>query len=184
MPADDEARHLRARHAAHRWEHHDELLPVDPDLAPDDPGEPSRAHRPIPHIRRGRRYDVVASIACGGFLGTIARYGLTRLWTTPAVGFPWATFLVNTSGAFLLGFSLTLVLERFRGSRHLRPFLCVGVLGSWTTMSGFAVDADLLVKNAHLVLAAAYLVATVASGLLLTWTGIVVARLFAVEVAR
>lgn len=184
MPADDEARSPRAGHAAHRWEHHDELLPVDPDLAPDDPGEPSRAHRPVPHVRRSRRPEVVAAIAGGGFLGTMARYGLSRLWPATTAGFPWATFLVNMSGAFFLGLSLTLLLERFRGSRHLRPFLCVGVIGSWTTMSGFAVDTDLLVKNGHLATAAAYVVATVVSGLVLTWAGMALARAFAVEVTQ
>lgn len=165
--------------AHHRWEHHDELLPVDPDLAPDDPGEPSLAHHPIPHIHRGRQHAVATAIGGGGFIGTLARYGVGMAWHTPSGRFPWATFAINTSGALLLGIVLTLLLERGRTMRHLRylrPFVCVGVLGAWTTMSALAVETDLLVKDGHAGTAAAYLVTTVVAGTLLSWVGIATGR--------
>jgi CrcB protein len=99
-------------------------------------------------------------------------------WPTAAGHFPWATFTINTSGAFLLGLILTLLLERVGPTRYLRPFICVGVLGAWTTMSTFAVEADLLVKDAHAGAAVAYVVATVVAGLAVAWFGCAAARRF------
>jgi fluoride exporter len=166
-------------HAAHRWEHHDERLPVDPDLDLDDPGNPSPLHHPVPHVHRGRRHRVVAAIALGGFIGALARYELELAWRTPAGHLPWTTFTINTSGAFLLGLLLTLLSVRPSHTRYLRPFLCVGVLGAWTTMSTFAVDADLLVKGGHLALAYGYVTGTVIAGVTVTWAGVRAGRVLA-----
>ncbi len=121
-------------------EHPDRRLPIDPDLGPDDPADPGRSHRPALHLRRARDRGAVVSIAAGGFLGTLGRYGTSLLVT--GTGFPWATFAVNASGALVLGFLLTVLLERGRGASPWRTFLCVGFLGSWTTMSSLATDAD------------------------------------------
>jgi CrcB protein len=119
---------------------------------------------------------VLAAIATGGFLGTLARYGVELAWSPSAGGFPWATFVINTSGAFLLGVILTVLLERFRRDRFVRPLVCVGVLGSWTTMSSLAVESDLLVRHGQAVVALGYLAATVVAGLGVTWMGIGVGR--------
>jgi CrcB protein len=164
----------------HRFEHHDARLPVDPDLAPDDSAEPSASHRPTRHVHRSREPDVLAAIAVGGFIGSLGRYELTLAWATPPGGVPWATFAINTSGAFLLGMILTAMLERIGPTRFLRPFSCVGVLGGWTTMSTFAVDSDLLVKDGHVTAAVVYMAATVLVGVSVAWIGIVAGRTFAV----
>ena len=163
---------------SHRWEHHDERLPVDPDLAPDDPGEPAPDHHPIPHVHRARQYDVLLAIGSGGFLGALGRYELELAWPTASGHIPWATFTINTSGAFLLGLILTLLLERGHPTPYLRPFLCVGVLGAWTTMSTFAVETDLLTKDGHVGAAVGYVLATVAVGLAVAWLGSASARRF------
>ena len=62
----------RAHDAASHWAHHDERLPVDPDLGPDDPGEPSVLHHPIPPVHR-RQYSVLVAIGLGGFIGAWGR---------------------------------------------------------------------------------------------------------------
>jgi CrcB protein len=99
-------------------------------------------------------------------------------WPTASGHFPWATFTINVSGAFLLGLVLTLLLERVGATRYVRPFFCVGVLGAWTTMSTFAVEEDLLIKEGHVAIAVAYVVATVVVGVAATWVGVAVARTF------
>ena len=147
-------------------------------MAPDDPGEPSATHLPTVHVHRTRQFDVLAAVGAGGFLGALGRYELALAWPTPAGRFPWTTFTINVSGAFLLGLVLALLLERMGATRYLRPFFCVGVLGAWTTMSTFAVEGDLLVKDGHAATAAAYVVATIVVGVTATWTGVAVARAF------
>ena len=162
----------------HHFEHHDARLPIDPDLAPDDPGEPSATHQPTVHVHRTRQLDVLAAVGVGGFVGALGRYELGLTWPTPAGHFPWTTFTINISGAFLLGLVLTLLLERVGPTRLVRPFFCVGVLGAWTTMSTFAVEGDLLFKDGHAATAVLYVVATVVVGVAATWIGVTLARTF------
>lgn len=171
--SDDDGPHPQpTRPGTHPWQHHDERLPIDPDLSPEDPGEPSSTHHPIPHVHRARQHLVLAAIATGGFIGAWGRYELELAWKTSAGHVPWTTFTINTSGAFLLGLILTVLLNRTRPAPYLRPFFCVGVLGAWTTMSTFAMESDLLVKDGDLAAAAGYLAATVGVGLAVTWVGI------------
>jgi fluoride exporter len=159
-----------------RWAHRDDRLPIDPDLAPDDPGEPSPTHTPAVHVHRARQVDVLLAVAAGGFVGALGRYELGLAWPTGAGRFPWTTFTINLSGAFLLGLVLTVLLERMGPTRHLRAFLCVGVLGAWTTMSTFAAEGTLLVRDGHAPAALVYAAATVMAGISLTWAGVALAR--------
>ena len=165
-------------HEHHHFEHHDVRLPIDPDLAPDDPGEPAATHRPAVHVHRSRQRDVVSAVAAGGFIGALGRYELGLAWPTAAGHFPWTTFTINVSGAFLLGLILTTLLERVGGARYLRPFFCVGVLGAWTTMSTFAVEEDLLIRDGHIGIALAYVLSTLVVGVMATWAGVTLARAF------
>ena len=98
------------------------------------------------------------------------------MFATPLGGFPWATFAINTSGAFLLGLLLAVLLERRRSSRYLRPLSCVGFLGAWTTMSTLAIEADVLARDGHAGIAIAYLFATRFGGLAATALGITIGR--------
>lgn len=154
----------------------DDQLPIDPDLAPDDPAEPSADHRRAATARHRRDPRALTAICVGGFLGTAARYGVDRVWPTPRGAFPMATFAINTSGALVLGVLLTLILERAPRTRHLREFACVGILGAWTTMSTLATEVDVLVKGGDAVLAAAYVVASLAAGVVAVAAGIALGR--------
>lgn len=158
----------------------DGLLPIDPDLSPEDPGEPSLLHHPVPHVHRARQLAVLGAIAAGGFIGALARYEVSIAWKAPSGELPWATWAINTSGAFFIGFVLTVLLRKARSAGSLRPFLCTGLLGAWTTMSTFAVETDLLLKDGQWGVAVGYVCATVVAGLTFTWAGIAVGRWVAV----
>ena len=71
-----------------------------------------------------------------------------------------------------------MLVERVGPTRYIRPFFCVGVLGAWTTMSTFALEADLLVRDGHAATAIAYVVATVAFGVSSARLGMTLARQF------
>jgi fluoride exporter len=130
-------------------------------------------------MARGSRVpvNVVAVVAAGGALGTLARYLISVGLPTEPGRFPWATFLTNLSGTLLLGFVLTLVVERFPPTRYVRPFLATGFCGAYTTFSTFAVESDLLVRDGHTALAVAYLAASTAGGLIAVMAGILAGRL-------
>ncbi len=154
----------------------DDRLPIDPDLAPEDPGEPSVDHHPAAGRRRQRDPRELAAIGVGGLLGTAARYGVDRAWPTTHGAFPAATFAVNVTGAFALGVLLTLILERGSPTRYLRVFACVGFLGAWTTMSTLATEADVLVKGGDAALALGYVMASLVAGLVAVAAGIALGR--------
>jgi CrcB protein len=153
-------------------------LPIDPDLEPSDPAEPfvdpTRAARTT-RVRRSQP-SVLAAIALGGALGTPARYGVAQLIHVAPDTFPWSTFWTNVSGSLALGLILALVLERFPPSRYLRPFVATGFLGAYTTYSTFAIETDLLIKDGHAGIAAAYTFGSLLAGLAAVWVGIWAAR--------
>ena len=157
------------------------VIPIDPDLAPSDPAEPTVIPvRPRSGLRGGRAQpDVLAVIALGGMLGASSRYGIAQLLPTRPDGFPWATFWTNMSGSFLLGLLLVLLLERFPPTRLVRPFVATGIFGAFTTMSTYEVETALLIRDGHALTALAYGVGSLGIGLALAYAGIVLGRLAA-----
>lgn len=143
-------------------------------LQPDT--ELARARRRTRTTERPRA-DVVAVIAIGGALGAVARYGISRAVVPPANGFPWATFLTNLSGAFALGFFLTVVIERLHCNRLLPPFFAVGFLGSFTTFSTLAVESVLLMTDGRVLVGVAYTLTSAVAGLACAYGGIMSARM-------
>jgi len=141
-----------------------ETLPVDPDL------------REEPPYARPREWDVVAVIAVGGGLGSIARYGIARAWPTPADGFPWATFVTNVLGSLALGLLMVYVIEVWPPARYRRPFLGVGIIGGFTTFSTYMSETRGLLATHHFARADAYALTSLLAGLAAVWTGIALAR--------
>jgi CrcB protein len=118
----------------------------------------------------------LAVIAIGGMLGAAARFKIAEALPVRPGHFPWATFWTNLSGSFVLGFLLIVLLHRFPVARHTRLFLATGILGAYTTMSTFAVETALLVKDDHAATALIYGLGSVAAGVFLAYAGIVAAR--------
>lgn len=166
-------------------------LPLDPDLNPaeDAPHHPpARAGGPFPRTARSRwpriHWYSVAAIGAGGFAGGLARYGIGLAWVSPAGAFPWATFVVNTSGAFLLALLLVLVLDVLPPSTYLRPALGTGFCGAFTTFSSVALAADQLTSAGRADIALLYVAAGVFTGLAAASFGIVLGRSIAANQAR
>jgi CrcB protein len=120
---------------------------------------------------------VLAVIALGGMLGASARYAVARWLPAEAGGFPWATFWTNVTGSFLLGLLLVVILQWLPPTRLLRPFLTTGILGAFTTMSTYAVETTLLLKDGRTATAGAYGLGSVAAGLGVAFAGIRLGRL-------
>ncbi|WP_122090019.1 fluoride efflux transporter FluC [Halalkalicoccus subterraneus] len=77
----------------------------------------------------------IGLIALGGFLGSIARYGVALL--TPGL---LATFAVNVTGSFALGYVFYTTATSDRISPRVRLFVATGFLSSYTTYSTFALE--------------------------------------------
>lgn len=107
----------------------------------------------------------VLLVALGGVVGALARVGAGEVLPHDPGSWAWSTVLVNAAGAFVLCLLLPLV-----RTPSVRLALATGLLGSFTTFSGFALDAVLLADEGRPAVAAAYvlvsLVTLLAAGLL------------------
>ena len=120
----------------------------------------------------------VLAVALGGAIGSTLRYGVNELLGSRLRGeFPLATFLVNVSGAFLLGVVLTLAVERTSVTHWWRLFLCVGVLGGYTTFSTLSYETVELIAEGAYATAAVNAAGSLAAGLVAVAAGIWVGRL-------
>jgi CrcB protein len=141
-------------------------LPVDPDAA---------APRPR-HVLHPRQWDVLAVIAVGGALGSLARWALSQALETQPGRVPWATLLENASGSALLGLLMVFVVSVWRPNRYVRPFLGVGVLGGYTTFSTYALETRDLLASGDVPLAFGYLLGSVVVGLVCVALGVLLGR--------
>lgn len=80
-------------------------------------------------------------IAVGGALGAVLRYlagNAAVKYFNPQL--PYGTFIINISGCFFMGLLMTLIVDKGLLSPVWRLFLCVGVLGGFTTFSSFGYE--------------------------------------------
>lgn len=126
--------------------------------------------------RRAVDSHAVAVISVGGGLGSVARYGVGRLWPVPAGSFPVSTLAINVLGSLLLGMLVVAVTEVWRPHRLIRPALGTGVLGGFTTFSTFAAEDRALLGDGRLATAAGYLAASVIIGVLAAAAGMTLVR--------
>jgi len=136
--------------------------------ASDEPSEPG----PTGSVFGGQG-PVLGAVSAGGALGALARWGLTVALPGPG---PWTTFGVNVLGCLLIGVLVALVTEVVAAPPLLRPLLGTGVLGGFTTFSGYALDGTQLLAHGRTGAAALYLAGTLAAAVLATWLGLTAVR--------
>lgn len=87
------------------------------------------------------------AISLGAIAGALSRYYLTLLsLRLLGTGFPYGTFFINLSGALVMGFFVTLTIEKFTVAADLRLLIAVGFLGSYTTFSTYALETANFVR--------------------------------------
>jgi CrcB protein len=122
-------------------------------------------------MRRGDG-GLLGVIAAGGAVGSLGRYAVGLLLPHPSGDLPWSTLAVNLTGSLAMGVLVVWVLSMEEPHPWLRPFLGVGVLGGWTTFSGYALDIHAMVDAGRGALAVTYLVASLLLGLVAVGLGV------------
>jgi len=122
--------------------------------------------------------QTILVITIGGALGALSRYGL-GVWISSKwnQGFPLHTFIINVSGAFLLGFLHILFIERLNVSPLWRLGIGVGFLGAFTTFSTFGFEVIALLEGGSLFTAGLYTVLSILVGFTGVALGVGLARL-------
>ena len=111
-------------------------------------------------------------IGIGGLIGTILRYGTSKLFVTSHLGpFPKNTFIVNILGCFLIGLFYSLSEKSTIINSDIKLFLTVGLCGGFTTFSTFMGDNFQLIKADNLFYSSVYLAASIICGYLLLFLG-------------
>ena len=116
----------------------------------------------------------------GGGLGAMLRHGVNLLGARlfPGAGFPLATLTVNITGSIVMGVLAAIFAFKGGGSQHWRLFLTTGILGGYTTFSSFSLDVAVLYERGDLVMAAVYILASVAIAIVGLFLGLAVTRYF------
>jgi CrcB protein len=113
----------------------------------------------------------------GGVPGAAAREALEQALPPAGREFPAATFLINLVGAFALGLLLEALVRSGDDAgwrRRARLIGGTGFCGAFTTYSTLAVETVQLTRHGAWPVAAGYLAASVAGGLLAAAAGIAI----------
>ena len=114
------------------------------------------------------RFDVreLTAIFVGGFVGAVARAESLQALPDRVGAWPWATFIANVVGAFLLGYFTTRLQERLPVSAYRRPLLGTGLCGGLTTFSTMQIELLRMLDTGRVGLAVGYALASVVAGFL------------------
>src|ERR1700756_3422729 len=109
--------------------------------------------------------QAVLLIFVGGGIGSLLRYGLSRLVNNNIIShFPFGTFIVNMIGCFFIGFFIFYT-ERYQATvQEWRLFLVTGLCGGFTTFSAFSMENVQLMTDQRIFLSLLYTLGSVALG--------------------
>ena len=118
-------------------------------------------------------------VGIGGAIGSITRYGsgvlVGRLWPST---FPLATMLVNITGSLAMGLFIGFLARTTPAwQADARRFFAVGVLGGFTTLSSFSLDAVTLIERGEIGQAALYVLGSVVISIAALFIGLLVMRM-------
>ena len=111
---------------------------------------------------------MIAAVAAGGAIGAVLCYGVSLSVAASLFGTagPLATLLVNIAGLVLMGCRAGKIATGMVLPEAWRGFFSIGLLGALTTFSSFALDAGQLWQKQGMVMAGAYVMASVLLSLL------------------
>jgi CrcB protein len=122
------------------------------------------------------------AVAAGGAIGATLRFVFSTLVSSEAGQFPLATFAENVLGSAILGLLIGLIARSWNPGRYVQPFLCIGVLGSFTTFSNYSMEIVQLADAGRMNLGFVYAVLSIVAGLLAALLGLAAASWWAAQI--
>ena len=116
-------------------------------------------------------------VGFGSFIGGTGRYLISKLLQEHIVSsFPFATFMVNMMGCFLIGVVYGWSSKNLMDTTW-QLFITTGILGGFTTFSAFSMETLGLMNAGHSIVAIVYVALSIGIGLACTWAGYALMRL-------
>jgi CrcB protein len=114
-------------------------------------------------------------IFIGGGLGSLSRFGITKIVAPYSEEFPFGTLVANILSCILLGFLLSLTF-RYQIKDTYKFLLMTGFCGGFSTFSTFSSETFQLFQNGEIILAMLNIVGSVLVCLLAIWLGFVLGK--------
>lgn len=116
-------------------------------------------------------------VALGGMIGATLRHFTDQLFITHAFDsyLFTATAFVNILGSFLIGLFYVLLIKKFEHNKALNHFLLTGIIGSYTTYSGFITEALLISKESFFIFSG-YFILQIIVGIFALWLGLMAGK--------
>jgi CrcB protein len=102
-------------------------------------------------------------VGLGGGVGSVMRFLVSKI-TFAQGSFPWATFIVNIAGCFLIGLLIGLSAKHQFLDANMRLLLVTGFCGGFTTFSTFSAENVYLYQAGNYFSLASYVSLSVIAG--------------------
>ena len=115
----------------------------------------------------------------GGFVGSVARYGLGVAAQALTLQWPWGTLAANGLGTWVMGVVAGLLWSGVPLSLETRLLVATGFCGGFTTLSSLAYEAAGFAREGQTLAAAGYVAGTLALAALAFGLGLATAAALA-----
>jgi CrcB protein len=120
----------------------------------------------------------VLLIGTGGFIGSVARYLVSRLNTRIEwFSIPIGTLTINVIGSLLIGFLVGISEKSPILTVEWRMFLMVGLCGGFTTFSSFTGENLMLIRNGQVLSLLLYTALSILLGFTAVYLGYISTKL-------
>lgn len=109
------------------------------------------------------------AIFLGGGLGSLFRYGVTKLVANIWNGeFPLGTLFANVVSCIVLGLAVSYFNDKIT-SQELKAFILIGFCGGFSTFSTYSKETLDLIQNGNYIVAAANILVSLSACLFILW---------------